>query len=694
MLLEVAIVNAAMVRRSLRNSIADSAARLSLGTKFLLGLWALFFLLVAFGIHGSSIGVTAGWWAKEKPYTGYLFDPPQDLSNVGSEWLQNYLRAKGQFIRWDELLIQTPLALSQLSHNPRFPVVNTNIGDGQNVLISPHVPVWHITTLARPQTWGYFFLGAQRGLAWYWWFRVFACFTVLYLLLEIILEGNKLLAAFGALWFCASAYVVCWSLWPAQMTFFVALGCLSAYHLLASTKLSSQLISAALLGLSVPGFVMFLYPPWQVSIGYLFLLIFAGLFIRDKLHLKLKSHLRNKLLSLTGAVLVAALLTLSFIITCLPDLKVMSNTVYPGHRISLGGDYSFAMLFKGMYNLVTIYMDQPGMGNQSEASSFYYLFPAVFLGVLLSKRLRQSLGVFGWLMVAYIAVMLFFSLVGFPETIAKLTLMSYVPPYRADMAIGLASIMLCMYALALMKDTSQEAVGRWSRVMPYVICGAVILFFIWHGLTLAKAASGFPPFWFIILVSLVAGFLSYCLFTGKRAAFCGVLGAIVLATTAMFNPLSTNLDHIYKSELAQQIISFDNRSNDHPLWLSYGGVHPGVLITTLGRRSLSGIHWPPQLSIWRKLDPTRGGYEPVYNRYAEITLQYQPSEGTVSFDSPYDQALTVAISPHHPKLKRMGARYVLAMSDAQKELDSAGLITLYKSTDADFTIYEIPASGD
>ena len=199
---------------------------LSRRARLLLSLWALFFLLVAFGIHGSSTGVTAGWWAPEKPYTGYLFNPPKNLSKVDAEGLRQILMAKARWIRWDELLISTPLSLSQLSHNPRFPVINTNIANGQNMLTLPHMPVWHIVTLARPATWGYFVLGAQRGLAWYWWFQVFACFTVLYLLLEIILKGHRGLAAFGAFWFCASAYIVCWSLWPAQVAFYVGLGCL------------------------------------------------------------------------------------------------------------------------------------------------------------------------------------------------------------------------------------------------------------------------------------------------------------------------------------------------------------------------------------------------------------------------------------------------------------------------------------
>ncbi|HTG18177.1 MAG TPA: hypothetical protein VK747_23220 [Blastocatellia bacterium] len=678
-----------MLNRPVRQTIAAFIASLALRTKYLLGLWVFFLVLVAFGIHGSSTGVTAGWWAPEKPYTGYLFNPTQNLSSAGHGGLQELLMAKARGIRWDELLITTPLALSQLSHNPRFPVVNTNIGNGQNMLISPHVPVWHVATLARPATWGYFFLGAQRGLAWYWWFRVFSCFTVLYLLFEVILKGNRRLAAFGGFWYCASAYVVCWSLWPAQLVFFGALGCLAAYHLLASAKVATQIISGVLLGLSIPGFVMFVYPPWQVSVAYLFLFIFAGLLIRDKLYLSFKPISKYRLLSLAVALLLAGGLTLSFLLTCLPDLKVMSNTVYPGRRVSAGGDYSFAMLFKGMYNLVTIYTVQPKMGNESEASSFYYFFPAVFLAILLSKRLWTNLGILGWMLVSYLAGMLVFFLVGIPERIARLSLMSYVPPYRADIATGLASICLCVYVLAIAKDLNKQA-GTWHKIMPWVVSAAVSLMFGYHGWVLMKATEGFPPVSFMLAVALIAGFFSYWLLAGKTMSFCVAMSAILVATSSFFNPLATNLDHIYDSELGQQIVKLNNEATDHPLWICYGGVHPGVLVSTLGGRSLTGIQWPPQLSLWRRLDGSDGAYENIYNRYALVQLTYRPDAAWVSFSSSQDDAFEVRVCPDHPVLKKMGARFVLAMGDTQEVVAQSKLDLIYTSTNGSFSIFEIP----
>src|SRR5215831_12742710 len=242
------LTTATSVTRSAHKSIAKRRFR----TAVLCGPWVLFALLIALGIHGSSTGVSATWWSPDTPYTGYLFDAPPSQGPPGKDWpggLQNPLMNNARRIRSDEFAIFTPFALSQLSQKPPFPVINRSFGVGQNMLVEPHTPVWHIATLARPATWGYFLFGAQRGLSWFWWFQVFGCFTILFLLFEIALSGDTGLAAFGSFWFCASAYVICWSQWPAHVIFFAGLSCLAAHKLLASETRAVQLASSIFLGL-------------------------------------------------------------------------------------------------------------------------------------------------------------------------------------------------------------------------------------------------------------------------------------------------------------------------------------------------------------------------------------------------------------------------------------------------------------
>ncbi|SRR6266404_640328 len=389
------------------------------------------------------------------------------------------------------------------------------------------------------------------------------------------------------------------------------------------------------------------------------------------------------------AILVAAGLTLSWLAACLPDLRVMASTVYPGRRVSLGGDYSFGLLFKGLYNLLTIYDAPPALRNQSEAASFYYLFPAVFVALPLSRRLARKFGVIGWSLAAYVICMLLFLFVGLPAALAKLTMLSYVPTYRADLTLGLASILLCMYALTILKRADQPATTRREIFMPWSASSAVVLLFILHSVFLLRMTGGFPAPQLALGISLVMGAAAYFLLSGKRGVFCALMGALVIATTASFNPLATNLDHLYDSELARAINQINSQSSERPFWLCYGGVHPGQLLAILGSKSLSGVQWPPQLSIWRALDPART-YETVYNQYAEVSLLYSHDNNLVTFTSRNEGELSVSLCPTNPVLKSLGARYVLLMADAQPLVNTNNLRLLYRSTFDNFSIFEIP----
>ncbi len=671
---------------------------MSLRARILLIPWVAFVALVAFGIHGSSSGVTARWWAPEMRYRGSLLEGLRpDLAGPPSlrdRAVDASLMVTPREIRWDEFVLFTPFALSQLNHDPPFPVVNTSIALGQNMLVLPHVPVAHPLSVARPATWGYFFLGAQRGLAWFWWFPVFACFTVLFLLLEIVLCGRPALAAFGAWWFCASAYVVCWSLWPAHVTFFAMLACLSAYHLIASASRVTQAASAALLGLSLPGFAMILYPPWQVPLGYFALLLFTALCIRDRLHRRLVGIARFRVLAICCALTLAGVLVGLFVWTCAPEFRTMADTAYPGRRLSVGGDFSFAELFKGMYNGLTIYQAPSGLKNESESASFFYLFPAVLIGACLSKPLVSRLGWIGGLLLTWVLAGSFYLLVGVPRGLAVATFLRFVPSHRADLTIGLASIMLCMYVASMTGGANGSRESPVTPLAGQLSALGTAVFFLFHGITIRGLTADAVSFAVVGCVAIGAGAAAWLLLSGRIRRFCALVGCAVVATTAWFNPLSTNLDHLLESELAQQIRAIEDRSPDRPLWLCYGGIHPGVLVSLLGSRSLSGNHFSPRLALWRAIDP-QGSEENKYNRFAEVSLTFPDDETQVAFGGNYeDSQLEVAIAPTHPLLRELGAGYVLALGDAQVQAGRLPLRTVYKSPRGTFSIFAIDGADE
>ncbi|MBI4706170.1 MAG: hypothetical protein HY744_34170 [Deltaproteobacteria bacterium] len=694
--------------------------RIDPGTRWLLALWGLFALLVGLRIHGSSLPCEVELGRElvgqhEEP--AYLFGPlvralgVEGYSPGARDLARSLLLAQPRSIRVDEWGVFTPWALSQVAHDPPFPVVNTNLGGGQNMLLGLGNPVWHPSALARPSTWGFLLFGAERGLAWAWWFQIFACFTVLYLLLRTILGGDRGLAAFGAFWFCGSAYVVCWSLWPAYVTLFPALMCLAAYHLLTSPQRRAIVVGGLLLGLALPGFVMCPYPPWQVPLGWLFLLVLGALLWRERAAQPWRTHGSLRIALALVAVLVAVGLLGAYVQATLPAIQAMLGTLYPGRRFHAGGDYDFVWLLRGYYNAWTGYVTARGFFNASEAASFLHLFPALVLALGLSRQARRGFGGFGWLCLAYLAALLVYALVGYPHALAAVTLLGRSHPPRVDLAVGLLSIVLCTWYLhrfrAPPRPRDGAAAGGPMERRAAALAGiAVAVLVAAHGLAMNAHTRGYPSLAVIPAAAAAVGVLSWTLVAGRRRLFFLLCGAAVVATGAWFNPLSIGARPVLGSELVREIARLSRQAGGRPLWLSYEPPQllalGGALIAVAGGRSVGGVHQYPHLELWRRLDPERR-HEAAYNRYAHVELVPCATDSCLDFDAPGDRywvegrlapnVVRVHVSPTHPALRALGARFVLAVGALQQDAAFAALRLRYRSVAGGFTIFEIPPGG-
>jgi hypothetical protein len=340
-----------------------------------------------------------------------------------------------------------------------------------------------------------------------------------------------------------------------------------------------------------------------------------------------------------------------------------------------------------------------------------------------------------------------FAFVRIPPAVARLLLLDYAVPGRTDIGFGLASIILSVVVLAGPNSVEGQSDGsaqpsrpselsklsrlsRLSRLLPVPAVASIsfALLILVTGVMLSLVAGAFPPVSAVMLVALVSGLVTHWLLTGKRRIFCYLVGGGVIATAAFFNPLSTNLGFLYNSELAQKITELNTSRvvrpapsesgvpasagslvhqdrgpelgvpasaaslvyRERPLWLCYGLAYPEVQVQILGGRALPGIQWPPQLELWRRLDPS-GAYEGVYNRYAHVQLAVEGKGGLATFTSPKDDTMVVTVAPTNPALAAMGARYVLAMYRYQENIDRLGLPVIYKSQTGSFTIYGIPS---
>lgn len=657
----------------------------------------VFAVLVAAKLHGSSIALAAAHWDPVHAADHYVASPILDRMSpsTAANWRRR-LMAQPAPIRADEYGQATPWALAQLTHDPPFPVINTNMGNGQNMLLVHSSPVLHIATLVRPSTWGYLLFGADVGLAWSWWFQPLACFVALFLLFELIVPRERWLCVFGAMWYCTSAYVVAWSLWPAYYTALGAFATVCGYRLLQTKQRSAIFTAGVGLGLSVSGFAILLYPPWQVPLALAFVAILVGLFSRDRLHENLRA--RTRWLALSAAVAIAVALLGSFLSASSEAIAALVNSSYPGQRRLLGGDCSAARLFGALYNGYTNQLATRFL-NQSEDAGFYLCFPGVIVAGLVSGRIRRGLGWIGWLLAGLTLFFVIFCVTEIPEWLASVTLMSRVQGFRAQIAVGLTSIVLSL----LLISSARGKGGLRRRALwtaGAVFCSSAALY-LWLGWQFQKQnhyfATDAPIPTTVLNVSLLAAGTTAAMALGLARLVAGIVLVCTTLTSWHFNPLSRGLSPIKETELGQaitRVVESDpaDANGRRWLWLTYGGpMYPnaGTIAQVMGARTLSGVHHHPQVDLWKELDPEEK-HLTKYNRYAQVYLLSLPEhEPEVHFSLPLYLRLNVHASPLHPGFRKLGARYVLTFG-AVPHVAEPALDLRYTSRSGGFAIWQLP----
>ena len=228
----------------------------------------VFALLVALGWTGLSLQLLSG--TSGSPDAPAFFAPESSVRPVALD---------PQVIRSDEWLVITPSALAQVHHQPPYPVVNTRLGvDGQNMMVigMTGVPVLHVSAIAKPATWGFFALPLPNALAWYWFFPFFGCLLALWAFLEKIAPERTCRNLALSLLFCLAPYGTGWSYWPLYTAFFAAAGLWSVISMVQARTARRLWIFAILCGLFSAGFALVLYPPWQIPMALLALLLLVG----------------------------------------------------------------------------------------------------------------------------------------------------------------------------------------------------------------------------------------------------------------------------------------------------------------------------------------------------------------------------------------------------------------------------------
>jgi len=563
---------------------------------------------------------------------------------------------KPHTIRSDEWLVEVPHVLSQSEIG--YPLSNPSIGPKNSVVIHG-MPVVDLMTFFRPAQFGFLFLDVERAFSFLWMFRSLGCIIVLFLFFKLLLANNYLLSIFGSLLIFFSSGIQWWGMFCEAITGSCAAAIFLIYILFCKNKLVIS-VSALLLVCFTFGFIVTpLYPPRQVPIVYLvFFLTSIYIYINFSKSI-IFENIVLKSIALGSAFGLFVYLFWYFYSINKETIEIVFNTVYPGRRISLGGDLPYSKLFSEYFwNFINPEKLPAQWANICEASGFLLFFPIIFFHSLYNLFTKRQNNLYVIVLSFYIIFCLVFMFAGIPEILAKITLFSMVPPFRLTYGFGVINLFLLLIYLNAQEYRRQ----KFDLKTKLVVLSFSILFVFVVSYFTNREVGGYFSIGQVLIISLFFGTLFYLVFNSRDRTSLIVLISLTLlfiAPNAIINPLSQGLDYILKNESYKAIKSIVQQDKSAK-WVVFGNqMIISNFVKTTGANVFSGVKYVPDMKYMHILDK-QGLNDSVYNRYAHILyMPYIDGKDTVIFNLAQMDLYSVQMDPCSPKLSEIGIKYFL-----------------------------------
>lgn len=631
----------------------------------------IFILLVVFKVNYSSVD----WW------NNYI-DGGGKTSIVAG---------KARAIRSDEWEVLLPIYLSQVNSPNPFQIINPLVTtSGQNVLITMGAPIKDIYTISKPLHWGILFLEPEYGISWYWNLKIILIILLSFELCMIITKGNKAISFLGTFWIAFSPGLQWWFVQHVgdNVLYFEAIVVSFYYFLRYFSKPGLKILFAILFALSSVGYVTPLYPPFQITFGFLCIIMMLLIFTDYRKKIKFR---KSDILIIICTFAFIILMLIHLYLNMKDAIPLMNNTAYPGKRFNTGGGANPYGIISYLTNIFLPYEKFNNMwatlsteANQCELSSFYNFLPAVLLAfpIFIKRRGKSATFKYGVAFLVYSLFFLLFSYCSFMSVfIAKITLLSYVTGGRAILAYTFSAMLLSIWALAEILRS-----GAIKRIQGIIISGIVMIaYFIgvrWLGITDYRLK-------YYVVIILVMTLLSYLLLRAHRYVFSAIMIVIIVVSGATVNPINIGTGVLTKSTISKEIQTV-RKSNPNAMWIAVDNDYEvsgalGTLIYANGARSLAGINNYPDYSKWLLIDPTKK-YSNIYNRSAHITFQIVESK--TNFQLITDSVFRVNININD--IKKLNIKYIVSSKNLEQYNNSNETFkAIFPRDNKNYTIYEV-----
>lgn len=363
-------------------------------------------------------------------------------------------------------------------------------------------------------------------------------------------------------------------------------------------------------------------------------------------------------------------------------LAAVLNTDYPGKRVETGGKWGH-ILFDSPF---AIFYTLTGLSWERGMDVMYDCLPLVLpLSAYVWRTTKDKLLSVLFVLNAFFWVYITF---GFPEWLAKATLMSYSFGVRVVAPFGIVMLLLLIRVLSLPWQLSHSAIKKWRTVLAVLSIGLALLLHYDYfdaavlnvpssmmiGLVCVATLIAFGVVWIIYGLILKRQVSGLVLAMGVASLFFG----------GMVNPLRQGVRVIEDNRVVQTMKQV--HAQESGIWIVDDLTYPYTNIPLLaGVPSINVTNVYPYVERWKQFD-TDLSDKVTYNRYAHIQLVLDNAVEDVAFQLTLPDSFTARLNTNH--LKVMNVRYVISRRDLTPYTDSVAQLEVKEQVNG-FFIYKV-----
>ena len=555
-------------------------------------------------------------------------------------------------IRSDEWLLSSIQFNDLANNNKQFVDLSNGV---------PYGLAGMVYNFFSPLEWGNFFLPVSYAFSWTWIFSLMLSLYFVYRLFKIM-TGSMYFSMFAAFLITYSPGVQWWTS-PFKYGLYAAIAVLF-YDFFDTDKIKIKICCCIGLVMAITMGVATVYPAWDVPMAYMILAMLVGIYFTKK-SINIK---KTDFIYIAATVGMIIFTSIYYFTDQREFIESVSQTVYPGARFYTGGDFfrdNVAEYFT--HYLVAPFTPYRGITflNQSEASSFLYLFPVPLLILALKwNQLKKSKVVIA--LAVFMALCFVCMIFGMSDFIAKYTMMSYSLSKRIMTLIGYASFILLLleiYYINPIKSLKDLRLNFWIKTV--ILNSGVVGFlaFTYYKYPIIHNDIGRKRF---ALVGFGLILLANLMMLGRKKMFIALMVAVTFISGVAVNPVNFGVAPMTNTHFARQIRQIDEQ--DSGVWLALGNFILPKYVFAQGVDCINSLNYPPKLDMFRAVDPD-GEHEDVYNRYGHMIANLTTEETKLEL-AWLDQIL---IELNIDDLHKWDVKYLAAQYDIEIESDTLSL---------------------